>query len=76
MVDKLGCPNNKCDSSPYSSWLYTGYYCFLGTCENSSNIYVMYETTKELALGIANGMFPFGVRPVVIISKDDIQFAS
>ena len=76
MVDKLGCPNNKCDSSPYSSWLYTGYYWFLGTCENSSNIYVMHETTKELALGVANGLFPFGVRPVVIIAKDDIQFAS
>ena len=76
IVNKLGCPNNKCDSSPYASWLYTGYYWFLGTCEDTSNIYVMHETTKSLALGVANGFFPFGVRPVVVINKNDILFDS
>ena len=70
--------NTDCTSSPYSSWLYTGYYWFLGNIISSSNIAVVIPSAAEVEYGVAVTPYgyPFGVRPAVVIAKTDISFAS
>ena len=75
LVNNLGCTNNNCNNSPYYSWIKTGYYWWTGTVPNGdTNIYCYNPGSGKLESGVANGIFDFAVRPVVTISKSEIEF--
>ena len=70
-------PNNPyCESSPYIDIIKRDYYWFLGTVYDSYNIYTYAPDTDRIALTVPTPYFhfKFGIRPLVVIAVDDIQF--
>ena len=66
--------NTNCNGTQYASLLKRDYYWFTATIINNANIGVFIPGGANIQYGVADGLFPFGVRPVIVIAKDDIEF--
>lgn len=63
-----------CNSSPFSSWINQGYRWMTGTINNQYQLWVLESTNSHFALGVPQEYpFPYGIRPMMIIDKNDID---
>lgn len=64
-----------CSASPYRSWINQGYRWFTGTLKDAYNIGVLESTNSKFQWGVPTPYpFPYGIRPMLIIDKNDIDF--
>ena len=67
-IEGLGCSGTGCSKAP--SWVYTTSY-WTGTAYSYSSIYRIFSDNYYTEIGCSNSSIN-GVRPVIVISKDDI----